>query len=426
MPAVGLIPNNTTSCLTVTEAYNSNMLYFSMCCMGKTTYYSSLTGRSGDSEHRIVVNDERAGEGRRSARHLLHIFPSFAIGGSQSRFRQLAIVHGDRYRHTIVALDGVFDMAPSIPPELASFIKPEFDKRAGLKNLPLIRKTLKRQKPDVLVTYNWGAIEWGLANRYFPLVPHVHIEDGFGPEEKDRQFARRVWLRRIALTGKHTRVVLPSHQLERIASKIWRLPERSILYLPNGVDCTRFRQTKTTVNKGALVIGTIATLRPEKNLSRLIRAFAAVAEEQLPTAIQLVIVGDGPERSALEAIARETGRSAQIFFQGATRAPEQALAEMDVFALSSVTEQMPLGILEAMASGLPICSVAVGDVADMVAEENRPYIVALDNETGFRNSLRSLIMDGDLRGRLGRANRTAALSRFDHSLMAARYLDLFG
>ena len=375
-----------------------------------------------------MVNEERAGERGRSARHLLHIFPSFAIGGSQSRFRQLAIIHGDRYRHTVVALDGVFDMAKSIPAALGvEYSTPSFDKRAGLRNLPLFRSILKRQKPDVLVTYNWGAIEWCLANRWFPLAPHIHIEDGFGPEEAHQQFTRRVWLRRIALSGRHTRIVLPSRRLENIARNVWRLSERRVVYLPNGVDCTRFNMpVDRPTQGGALVIGTVATLRPEKNLTRLIRAFAAIAQEPSSPEVMLVIAGDGPERSALERTAHATGRSTQIIFKGATPVPEQVLAEMDIFALSSDTEQMPLGVLEAMASGLPICSVAVGDVAEMVADENHPYIARLDDEEGFRDSFRALIGDPNVRATIGRANRAAALQRFDHTIMEARYLKLFG
>ena len=84
---------------------------------------------------------------------------------------------------------------------------------------------------------------------------------------------------------------------------------------------------------------------------------------------------------------------------------ENALAEMDVFLLSSVTEQMPLSVLEAMAAELPIVSFAVGDVSDMVAAENKPYVVHSDDETGFRRHLSLLCSDGDLRIRLGQANR---------------------
>jgi glycosyltransferase involved in cell wall biosynthesis len=62
----------------------------------------------------------------------------------------------------------------------------------------------------------------------------------------------------------------------------------------------------------------------------------------------------------------------------------------------------------------------------MVAEENLPYVARQDDELGFRDSLRSLIDDANLREKLGRANRAIALARFDRAQMAARYLELFG
>ena len=370
------------------------------------------------------------GEGRsgQQPRHLVHVFPSFARGGSQTRFGQLAAAHGGRYRHTVLALDGNLEMAGHIPPSVALECPvPSFDKSAGLLNLALFRRTLKELKPDLLITYNWGAMEWCLANRWRPLAPHIHIEDGFGPEEKQRQLLRRVMFRRLALSGPHTRVVLPSRQLENIALHEWRLPARSVLYVPNGVDCARFagaasaRQEHTTIT-----IGTVATLRTEKNLGRLIRAFAAVATERPADTLKLVIVGDGPERKALETQAQATGMGARILFAGPTATPENALAEMDIFALSSDTEQMPLSVLEAMAAELPVASPAVGDVADMVADENRPYVTPPGDEAGFRRTLGLLADDPSLRKRLGIANRVAALSRFDHNRMIARYADIFG
>jgi glycosyltransferase involved in cell wall biosynthesis len=139
-----------------------------------------------------------------------------------------------------------------------------------------------------------------------------------------------------------------------------------------------------------------------------------------------MIVGDGPERGNLEAAARASGCADRIQFTGSTEMPEAKLAEFDIFALSSDTEQMPLSVLEAMAVELPIASIAVGDIADMVAAENRPYITAADDEPAFRKSLLLLCSDIALRVRLGQANRAVALARFDHELMVGRYAKLFG
>ena len=345
------------------------------------------------------------------------------------RFGQLVAAHGSRYRHTVLALDGDFEMARNVPPDTSIEYKKTFrDKDRGLIDLPRIRRTIRQMGPDVLVTYNWGAIEWSLANRWFPVARHIHIEDGFGPEEAHRQLRRRIWTRRVALSGPHTSGGLPSKQLERLAQQKWRLPRRCILHIPNGIDCVRFAKPvePARTHGNAIVVGTVATLRPEKNLARLIRAFAAIAAEYPHAALRLVIVGDGPERTSLETIARACGYSAQISFAGATSKPELALAGMDIFALSSDTEQMPLSVLEAMASALPIVAVGVGDVADMVAKTNRRYIAQPADDEGFRRSLGALIADRELRTELGQENRKVARERFDQGLMATRYAELFG
>jgi glycosyltransferase involved in cell wall biosynthesis len=173
-----------------------------------------------------------------------------------------------------------------------------------------------------------------------------------------------------------------------------------------------------------LVIGTVAALRPEKNIARLIQAFA-----QIPTGAstpQLLIFGDGPERARLEALAHDLGIADRVEFRGATSVPEAALSEIDVFAISSDTEQMPLSVLEAMAMGLPIASVAVGDIAVMVAPENAPFVVPLSDDQAFVDALRRLVEDASLRKQLGQANRKAAAERYDINLMSARYAELYG
>jgi hypothetical protein len=108
----------------------------------------------------------------------------------------------------------------------------------SIANLRRFRSTIRAARPDLLLTYNWGAIEWALANRLAPLCRHVHFEDGFGPDEADgRQLARRVWLRRLALSGR-SEIVVPSRLLERIARERWRFAARRVRYIPNGVDCS--------------------------------------------------------------------------------------------------------------------------------------------------------------------------------------------
>jgi glycosyltransferase involved in cell wall biosynthesis len=303
-----------------------------------------------------------------------------------------------------------------------TYPKLQFDKRKTFASWQLFHRSLRDIGADVLLTYNWGAVEWALINRFGAAIPHLHIEDGFGPEEAQRQLRRRVWTRRLALTGRNTKVVLPSRNLERIALDIWSLAPKQLRYIPNGVDCARFA-VASRGEREKTVIGTVASLRREKNIARLIEAFSEVASQRAAGSLELLIVGGGAERQSLETLARKRG--APVRFAGQTNEPEKFLPQMDIFALSSDTEQMPLSLLEAMAAGLPVVATAVGDVAQMVAAENAGYVVPLRGDA-FAAALARLVDDKEARAALGRANEKKARETFDENVMAARYAELIG
>jgi glycosyltransferase involved in cell wall biosynthesis len=349
------------------------------------------------------------------------------VGGSQSRFVQFVRGVPERYRHTVLVQDGKLDMAQFLPAGSAVEVIPTLLRR-GFGGWAGRRAMLRQLRPDLLITYNWGAMDWCLANYVAPITRHVHIEDGFGPEERNRQLRRRVWTRRFALSGRNNLVVVPSQSLERLARNIWRLPAANLRYIPNGVDCARFAGERREWLPGQpLVVGTVATLRPEKNLQRLLRLFCVLAAEEGGDRLELIIVGDGPERAKLEAMARASACADRIRFTGATATPERELCKFDIFALTSDTEQMPLSVLEATASALPIISFAVGDLRNMVAPKNEAFVsIPLSDDAGFLEKLRLLAGSAALRTRLGTANRAWTRERYDQGLMLDRYVALFG
>ncbi len=120
------------------------------------------------------------------------------------------------------------------------------------------------------------------------------------------------------------------------------------------------------------MIGTVAALRPEKNLARLLRAFRLVADV-MPA--RLVIVGRRAGAAGAGAARRaNSGWAGRCGSPGMSTIPRRCTADFDVFALSSDTEQMPLSVIEAMAAGLPVAATDVGDVAAMLAAENRAFV----------------------------------------------------
>lgn len=350
----------------------------------------------------------------------LHFFPTFETGGAQRRFLQIA--RGARgWCHIVVALDGqtgAINDADNF--DNVSFEKLRLAKSSGFSwsNLRAIRQLVTQIDPDLLCTYNWGSIEVALANRLGLRRAHIHFEDGFGPEERDSTIPRRDYFRRIALGGR-TRVIVPSHGLADIAQRRWHIPEHRLHLLLNGVDTERFVPVEAKKPSGPRTVGFVGALRPEKNLPRLL-----AAAEKAASPVALKVYGAGPLWADLHQMADQ--KELSIEFLGSTNEPEKVYRNFDIFALTSDTEQMPLTILEAMASGCPVVATDVGDIRAMVSEENRRFIVPLERaESALPAAIDALVHDDETRAQIGRLNREKAVRDYSLEAMMKRYEALF-
>lgn len=362
-----------------------------------------------------------------TTRTVFHVFSTLNVGGPQVRFATTVNKLGPGFRHIAFAMDRGYESTKLLdtgaPCEIYDF---DYVKGRAVANFLTFRSTLNDLKPDMLVTYNWGAIEWAVANQ-FRACPHIHIVDGFGPEEADRQLPRRVLFRRFAL-ARNTTIIVPSHTLQDIVTGVWRQDAAKVFYVPNGIDCARFEKPRDDalaaelgIPEDVTVIGTVAALRREKNLGRLLDAFNGMPEK---LGLRLVIVGDGAEREPMQAKAAQLGIAERVIFTGYLSDPAPVLSLFDIFGISSDTEQMPISVLEAMASGLPIAGVDVGDVRHIVSDANKDFIVARDPDA-LGGVLSQFANDGALRASAGEANRAHVRKVYDEATMVEAYGKLF-
>ncbi len=362
---------------------------------------------------------------------ILHVHSTFAAGGKELRAVKLMNAFGPEMEHTLVS---------SMPDEMAArehlarSVKVQFPADfPSLTGLPtpgrLVTIAKAMRDYDLILTYNWGAMDAVMAHTVFAealgLPPLIHHEDGFNADESGELKSKRNWYRRIAL-GRTHKLVVPSRVLERIATGVWKRPPEFVQRIPNGIDTKAFSKKpkpgsfRVVKRKGERWVGTLAGLRPVKQLDLLVRACA-----MLPENWHLVILGEGPERDEIRAAAEAHETSHRVHLPGAHNDPASIIGLFDIFALSSKSEQFPLSVVEAMAAGLPVVAPDVGDIRDIVAQLNRPFIAVPDDASALAAQLVALAEDEGLRSELGAANRERARAQFDEKQMIETYRELY-
>ena len=357
---------------------------------------------------------------------ILHCHSTFSLGGKEARAVALMNSFGDRARHTIISsVRGALDARAAIDPGIAADFPRDHPSLTGKPGLARYREIARYMAAyDLVLTYNWGAMDAVLARRVAGGPPLVHHEDGFNADENARLKTERTLLRRIALPAAAA-LVVPSQTLEQIALKLWKQPLAKVHRVPNGIEVSRYtaRPRAATIpglkrRLGEVVIGTVAGLREVKNIPRLVRAALAIPNTRL------VVVGEGPARQTIVATAEAMGARDRLILPGFLADPARYIGLFDIFALSSDSEQFPIALVEAMAAGLPVASTDVGDVRAMLPQAQHRFVTARD-DFALAAALRQLVADADLRKSLGSANRTHAAENYEATHMLAAYARIY-
>ncbi len=227
------------------------------------------------------------------------------------------------------------------------------------------------------------------------------------PLSKLAQWLLRRYMPRFA--ARCDRVIAPSAGLAQVMREQWGV-RSPIVVIPNGIDVARFRRPVTlrrlelgVPSEGPLTVYT-GRLGAEKNLGFLLRAFARCADA-IP-APHLLLVGDGPQATALRGLTGELGLSDCVTFAGAVpyeRVPDY-LAVADLFVSASVSEVHPLSLIEALAAGLPALGIVSPGVADTIQDDVNGLLTPHDLDA-FAGAWRRLLSDADLRAGLAEGAR---------------------
>ena len=239
--------------------------------------------------------------------------------------------------------------------------------------------------------------------------------DVFIPERTDNQ-AR---LQRLAYRCAH-RIVTNSSAASQALVQEGIDPER-IVRIENGLDLTRFLPAVS--HSPARVVTTVANLRPGKGHDVLLKAARLVVDRGRD--VRFDIVGNGPLRAELEALASTLGVASHVRFLGHCPDIASALRNTDVFAFPSAMEASPNAVLEAMAAGLPVVATAAGGIPEVVGHEHNGLLVPAGDEQALASAILRLLEDRRLAESLGASARRTVHSRFAFERMVNAFSALY-
>ena len=210
----------------------------------------------------------------------------------------------------------------------------------------------------------------------------------------------------------------PSHGGERCPDQKSRSSQTGSMSIPppNAAGAVR---AAVGIPATAQVIGTVGRLTEVKRQDLLLRATAGLCRK-FPD-LHLLVVGDGPERTALAALAVELGISDRVCWAGYRPDPERYLAAMDVFALTSRSEGLPLSLLEAWAVGKPVVCSAVGGIPGVVTSGHNGLLFPSGDVGSLIAALSTLLSDTTIACRIAQAGQILVRERFSFARMAAEY-----
>nr|NJM02124.1 glycosyltransferase [Desulfobacula sp.] len=282
-----------------------------------------------------------------------------------------------------------------------------------------IAKQIKALEPDVVHTRNWGGLDGIIAARLAGIRGVVHGEHGWGMEDPLGKNPKRKMIRRV-LAGFVKEFTCVSQQMVSWLREDIRV-RRPVTQIYNGIDTRRYRpgpETKDSLR----VIGVIGRLDPIKDHPTLFRAFEQVARSMPQT--RLMVIGDGPERQKLEAMAKNL-TEADIRFAGNRLDVPDLLWQMDLFVLPSLNEGISNTILEAMASGVPVIATRAGGNPELVTDGETGALFTPGNQDQLAGLMEKFLKDEPLRKLTGKKARESVIQRFSMTNMAAGYTDVW-
>ncbi|RMF48172.1 MAG: glycosyltransferase family 1 protein [Bacteroidetes bacterium] len=270
--------------------------------------------------------------------------------------------------------------AYGVPVTYVPFLEREPSWYKDLRALWHLWRVMRQKRPHIVHTHTAKAGTLGRLAAWLAGVPvrihtfHGHSLEGYFSPWRSWVYRQiEAWLARLT----HRIVAISERQKQDLVERFRIAPPEKVVVIPLGFELERLdrydpekvaalRAAWQGPEEGLLLVGWIGRMVPIKRVDRLLRAFAHVKATGVPA--RLVLVGDGPERPALEALARTLNLEKALVWAGLQWDMASVLRALDAVVLTSDNEGTPVTLIEALACGVPVAATPVGGVPDLLED----------------------------------------------------------
>ena len=357
-----------------------------------------------------------------------YVIGELGKGGAEYQLYEL-LRHLDRRRFA----PGVFVLAPGgwwVEPIRALGVPVEEIPRRGaadVRRLARLRASLRRFAPHLLHAILWSGNSYGRLAALGLGIPVVIAAERVVTPYRGWQVVVERALDRVTDGYLVNCEAIAAWQIERK-----RLPREKIEVIPNGIDLGRLppfsldrrgARSAAGLRRDRRLVAGVGRLDAQKDFPTFLRAAAMIAAE-FPD-VDFLVVGEGGERAALEALARRLGLGARVVFTGLRHDVPRLLAAVDILALTSLYEGFPNVLLEAMATGAVAVATDVGGCRKLVTSGETGLLVPPRAPAAVAAAVGRVLRDPALARRLATAARQRVEGAFSIDVMARRTMDAY-
>lgn len=344
---------------------------------------------------------------------IIHLIPSLAVGGTERQLLLILSALEAHYNNEVVCLNEAGPIAEQLRQQ--GIVVHNLHGRFHGNPLTSWRLfwLLRRRRPAAIITYLFYA---DIVGRFIGRISGIttiitsHRSRLFGPwywHQLDR-FTR--WL--------VTHYTVQTEATKQALCEVLKLSPSRLTVIPNAV---ALLPTKHSTAHSELKIICVANLKPEKGLPLLIEAFTNIASLR---PIQLWLVGEGPERAALEQQVATSPAPDSIHLLGAQTDIPALLSKSDIFVLPTLIEGMSNALLEAMAAGLLCVTSDIPVNQEVITHGVNGLLFKTNNVTSLTEQLTRLVTDQDLQARLGAAARAYVTKKYSVENVSQQWQNL--